>query len=965
MVFPLFYILWNDEWRIIADGNREVYRDAFAPPAPSRRVKPWERAPVPAHAPRLQGQKVWKKVGLKAHSKEGVEENIGHEGAQEELERGGMGARKRARVRGGNKENISDALWKTGLVDEEDGENGGRLVSPKKQRMSMGPGDMDAFVVPRKRTNANHLITPRKPGRKIALIEPTQATTIAPNLPITLIQSPAKLSPQKILLNAPETAQDDITSPAKASPQRIPLNDLGQGEDGVTAPAEKPVRRRKSLRRSTRRLTRGTTPEQPPAAPAEELANNNASNSAQPVLETPKNNLGAHGDMTVLSELHGPSAFEVPRESSVPTRVQEPASLEVVEASIPKSQPEADISDEGLPIASVVVAGGLDEEPLAQQQEVISEHTSGISQDEFPNDTVESATVAEDPFTAFANGTPKSQPILLNSIEIRTETQFTSPTKGSGTPRQRRKTPQRRGSRRSARSTRANSVPPEEQPALGATEIQNTNPASSPVKSRMAKTPTKKSRRFTVHPTPSENISAEAAMSGETEAITPTSKFNVKTQVHAQQVEPTETEASTSSQQSGSTSHSEDVNVLEPALENTSSGADSRSEGPNLAIAATVKEETPVEGDLDIQEDTVELDVIATVVPTEDEHVSSRVKLSRPEDSSQAVDPASDKAREGSVESLEVLEPISISTDKLLEDSIEEPTDELPGSSTPNPSTTELIETISENTAAHAFDHDDTDMLRNFLTRVKANKAAKAGTSIPKRKRSLPHSPIRLPLESMDAGLSPSSPKSKDEFDISLPADLAAKRKQEDANLDDDEGREPKLIRRSGRTRLPVKAAPLAAPSFIPVRRLGQDGDNTVTLRRNEEKELAALTRVNTRKNKAGAQLPIQVLAKQAEEREDPASRQRALKEVFDEKAQKQKTGKKGKTVIWAEELAQFQTGEGKPAELEREPVKEKEKAAPVEEKKNAVKLGVRSKMALGMAVNGTPAPKRKMRGRS
>ena len=65
--FPSFYILWNDEWRIITDGNREVYRDAFAPPAPSRRVKPWERAPVPAHAPRLQGQKVWKKVGLKAY----------------------------------------------------------------------------------------------------------------------------------------------------------------------------------------------------------------------------------------------------------------------------------------------------------------------------------------------------------------------------------------------------------------------------------------------------------------------------------------------------------------------------------------------------------------------------------------------------------------------------------------------------------------------------------------------------------------------------------------------------------------------------------------------------------------------------------------------------------------------------------------------------------------------------------
>jgi 6-phosphofructokinase len=105
------------------------------------------------------------------------------------------------------------------------------------------------------------------------------------------------------------------------------------------------------------------------------------------------------------------------------------------------------------------------------------------------------------------------------------------------------------------------------------------------------------------------------------------------------------------------------------------------------------------------------------------------------------------------------------------------------------------------------------------------------------------------------------------------------------------------------------------------------------------------------------------VLAKQAEEKEDPASRQRALKEVFDEKAQKQKRGKKRKTVVWAEELAQFQTEEGKAVELGRE--REKEKAAPTEEKKNAVKVGVRSKMTLGMAVNGTPAPKRKMRGRS
>ena len=66
----------------------------------------------------MQGRKVWKKVGVRTSSKEDDKEN--HEAAQEELERGGMGSRKRARVRGG-KENISDALWKTALGEEDRG----------------------------------------------------------------------------------------------------------------------------------------------------------------------------------------------------------------------------------------------------------------------------------------------------------------------------------------------------------------------------------------------------------------------------------------------------------------------------------------------------------------------------------------------------------------------------------------------------------------------------------------------------------------------------------------------------------------------------------------------------------------------------------------------------------------------------------------------------------------------------
>jgi hypothetical protein len=248
---------------------------------------------------------------------------------------------------------------------------------------------------------------------------------------------------------------------------------------------------------------------------------------------------------------------------------------------------------------------------------------------------------------------------------------------------------------------------------------------------------------------------------------------------------------------------------------------------------------------------------------------------------------------------------------------------------------------------------------------VKANKAAKASTSIPKRKRSLPHSPLRLPLGEADADNSPSDQKMKDEFDISLPGPSPSKR-QKRSNPhplvpdEDDTITDHKPTRRSGRTRLPVSKSPLSAPSHIPVRRLGQDPDSTVTLKRSEEKELAAVTRVNTRKNKGLALSVQEVLTKKAEEKEDPVLRQRLLKEVFDDKASRKAKKEKRKTVVWAEELTQYQTVEGRKVEGEKEKEAEVPKAATAESKKNAVKVGIRSKIALGMAANGTPAPKRK-----
>ncbi|KAG9239715.1 hypothetical protein BJ875DRAFT_1140 [Amylocarpus encephaloides] len=351
-------------------------------------------------------------------------------------------------------------------------------------------------------------------------------------------------------------------------------------------------------------------------------------------------------------------------------------------------------------------------------------------------------------------------------------------------------------------------------------------------------------------------------------------------------------------------------------------------------------------------------------------------------------------------ESLEILEPISIIL--ANSDSIKNGTDTTEGSA-------QLLvvdssapaEEASDDTRVLNFDHDDTNVLQNFLARANANKAAKAQRGIPKGKRSLPHSPIRLPLETEAIAVPPDA-SAKDEFDVGLPAESPQKRRKRNPKTDSEEDiTEPQSMRRSGRTRLPVKSS-LPAPNFIPVRRLGSD-DTTVTLKKNAGKELAALTRNNTRKNKAGAIMPLDLLAKLGE-KEDPATRQRALKEVFDEKAHRKK-GKKGKTVIWAEQLNHYQ---GDPVknedvddmgsdflealekkievvkEISKELEKPVDKAESIKDEKPKVKpksvslakiatpvkssiprVSMKSKIALGMAVNGTPAPKRQMRSRS
>ncbi|OBT88772.1 hypothetical protein VE02_02391 [Pseudogymnoascus sp. 03VT05] len=293
-----------------------------------------------------------------------------------------------------------------------------------------------------------------------------------------------------------------------------------------------------------------------------------------------------------------------------------------------------------------------------------------------------------------------------------------------------------------------------------------------------------------------------------------------------------------------------------------------------------------------------------------------------------------------------------------------------PSESSESADSHESAESASFTPPAVDYDHDDTDMLRSFLTRVQASKASK---SPPKRKRS-PHSPLRIPLGDMDSNLSPSPVKIASKEPVDPTSSSPVKRsKRLNLSAPADEPTEPQSIRRSGRTRLPVKSAAPGAPSFIPMRRLGGE-DTTLTLGgKNEVKELAALTRVNTRKNKAGALGAMELLAKKAEEKDDPVLRQRLLKEVFDEKEKKGKGGKAKKGVVWAEELTCVREFDEKKiisksiagpkgAKKKKTVVVEEDK----EEKATKVRVGMassrESKIALGMGVNGTPAPKRRIR---
>ena len=225
---------------------------------------------------------------------------------------------------------------------------------------------------------------------------------------------------------------------------------------------------------------------------------------------------------------------------------------------------------------------------------------------------------------------------------------------------------------------------------------------------------------------------------------------------------------------------------------------------------------------------------------------------------------------------------------------------------------------------------DDTSMLKEFLNRAQAKKAAKTpgltAIDLPKPQISPRRSPRKALGSQLGNDLSPQKPR-----DVPNRPGTPPGKPQVDT-LDSDDGGEISAeitsCRRSTRTRLPapVKGIP-GAPSFIPVRRT--DGTDPVVLQKSQAQELAMVTRANTRRNKGQSKPPLLALQDMPAEIAETAS-----------SITSKRRPASSKIVGWAEQLASYQ--DAKEAE---EPEEMRHK--------------VRRIRGLGAANNGTPAPKR------
>lgn len=151
---------------------------------------------------------------------------------------------------------------------------------------------------------------------------------------------------------------------------------------------------------------------------------------------------------------------------------------------------------------------------------------------------------------------------------------------------------------------------------------------------------------------------------------------------------------------------------------------------------------------------------------------------------------------------------------------------------------------------------DETNMLRDFLNRAQARKAAREVPVL--ATNSAPSIPLRRSPRKALAEISSNSPSPEKPRNVTKrPGTPPGKPIMESVDGEDSDEAAPETTtyRRSTRTRLftPARPAP-GAPSLIPVRRA--DGIDKIILQRSSAQELAIITRANTRRNRGQSKPP-------------------------------------------------------------------------------------------------------------
>ncbi|KAK3484667.1 uncharacterized protein B0T23DRAFT_56909 [Neurospora hispaniola] len=244
-------------------------------------------------------------------------------------------------------------------------------------------------------------------------------------------------------------------------------------------------------------------------------------------------------------------------------------------------------------------------------------------------------------------------------------------------------------------------------------------------------------------------------------------------------------------------------------------------------------------------------------------------------------------------------------------------------------------------------EESETDMIRKFISKVAADKSAKAAAAAELENRSPPKGnsgfptedsetpPKRTPLsEKSPNSPSPAKKRKLDELGNEpseeecpkttgeSPVTRTVKRRKalvesspSPVEGEDSEGA-PRRSSRQRKTLINLKSAPSAnsiAKSTIPVRMPGMEMMDTVRAR-SDQKDLATVTRYNTRKNKGSALFPQIVLKKMEKMKKQGKEYVYSSSSADNDKAIETEKKKKNKGVRWAETLARFQDDEASPS---------------------------------------------------